>query len=750
LNRNKPRFLIFGSIFSTWILLSILFPFSCPAQTGYLFSTVAGGGVPDMVPSALNASLNLPARQVMAIDASGNLYFASSNAIFKKSVNSGVITRIAGATSALGFSGNGGPALLAVFNQPGALAVDLSGNVYVADQNNNQVRMIGVDGNITNVAGIGVPGFFGDGGLATNAALYGPTGLAIAPDGSLIISDTVNYRIRRVAPTGIITTIAGSGFGGFSGDGGLATAAGLYFPSGIAADGAGNIYVADSDNQRVRKIAPNGIITTVAGTGVAGFSGDGGPAVNAQLNGPLAVAVSPAGDIYISDDNSRIRQVDSGGTISTFAGDGIDGFSGDGGLALGAQVSLPSAMAFDSSGSLYFVDAFNSRVRVISPNGIINTIIGNGTVGYSGDGGSALAAQIVQPASVALGPDGSLYIPSPSNQAVRKVSTSGFVSTLAGTGISGFSGDSGPAALAALNQPNSVAVDSHGNAFISDSQNFRIRRVDAVSGVISTIAGNGSFIESGDGLAAVSAGLSPPRAIALDTAGNLYISGDSGRVRKVGTNGIITTVAGNGILGYSGDGGLATSAEINAVAGVVADFANGFYIFDSINYRVRHSTPPTMRAGPTPTAAGCSRAAPERPLPKDSQLAARNPSAPPMPTHPTTSRPRPDSPACFAIATPSPAPRPPSALRSRQLTTFPVQGAGSTPRARHRADADRAAMGWLVGHGWSPRRQDSLGLGFGMLRMSLPLVLSVDRVCGRTSREVDRAILVRNHTGVMT
>src|SRR5277367_618979 len=160
-----------------------------------------------------------------------------------------------------------------------------------------------------------------------------------------------------------------------------------------------------------------------------------------------------------------------------------------------------------------------------------------------------------------------------------------------------------------------------------------------------------------------------------------------------------------------------------------------------------HSTRPTVRAGPTPTVAGCSRAAPERPLPKGSHLAARNPSAPPMPPHPNTLRSRPDSPACFAIATPSPAPRPPSALRSRQLTTFQVQGAGSTPRAPHRADADQAAMGWLVGHRWALHRQDSLGLEFGMLRTSLPLVLSVDCVCGRTSRGVDRGILVRNHTG---
>jgi hypothetical protein len=170
----------------------------------------------------------------------------------------------------------------------------------------------------------------------------------------------------------------------------------------------------------------------------------------------------------------------------------------------------------------------------------------------------------------------------------------------------------------------------------------------------------------------------------------------------------------------------------------------------SAQLRGPHSTPPIVRAGPTPTAAGCSHAALERPLPKGSHLAARSPSAPPRPPHPTTLRPRPDSPACFAIATPSPAPRPPSALRSRQLTTFQVQGAGSTPRARHRADADRAATGWLVGHRWAPHRQDSLGFEFGMLRTSLPLVLSVDCVCGGASRGVDRAILVRNHTGVMT
>ncbi len=586
---KKTDCLIYRWISLPWILFLLFESIGC-AQTGYLFSTVAGGGLPNLVPSSLNASLNLDYRQILTVDASGNLYFASSNGVFKRSASSGVVTRIAGATSSVGFSGDGGPALLAVFNHPSALAVDSAGNIYVADQFNNRVRKIDLEGTISTVAGTGFQFPLGDGGLAVNATLYGPTGLAIAPDGSLIISDTINYRIRKVAPNGIITTIAGNGFGGYSGDGGPATATGLYFPAGIAADTAGNVFIADLGNQRIRKVAANGTISTVAGTGNPGSSGDGGPAVNAELNSPAAVAVSSTGDVYVSDDSSRIRRVDSTGTISTFAGTGVDGFSGDGGLAVNAELELATAMVFDSTGTFYFADSFNGRIRTVAPNGIINTIVGNGIIAYSGDGGPALGAQLGQPFGVALGPDGSIYVASTYNHTVRKVSTSGIISTFAGSGYSGFSGDSGPAAAATLNQPNSIAIDGSGNIFISDSQNFRVRRVDAITGVITTVAGNGSFIESGDGLQARFAGLSPPRAIAFDTGGNLLIGGDSGRVRKIGVNGIITTVAGNGNIGDSGDGGPATGAQIHYASGLASDGAGGFYIFEGFSFRVRHVT----------------------------------------------------------------------------------------------------------------------------------------------------------------
>ncbi|SEL79515.1 S-layer homology domain-containing protein [Paenibacillus sp. OK003] len=322
----------------------------------------------------------------------------------------------------------------------------------------------------------------------------------------------------------IISTVAGTGVGGYSGDGGPATSAQLYFPRGVAVDSSGNLYIADVLNHRIRKVDTSGNISTVAGTGVGGYSGDGESALVAQLNSPNGVAVDSMGDLYIGDSgNHRIRKVDKSGNISTVAGTGVSGYSGDGGSATSAKMSSPNGVAIDNSGNLYIGDSGNNRVRKVDTFGNISTVAGTGEGGYAGDGGLATLAKLNNPAGIAVDSDGNLYISDLSNQRVRKVDTSDNISTVAGTGVGGFSGDGGPAILAKLNYANGVRVDSNGNLYIGDSGNNRIRKVDK-SGNISTIAGTGVSGYSGDGGSATSAQLKSPNGVAVDSSGNLYIA----------------------------------------------------------------------------------------------------------------------------------------------------------------------------------------------------------------------------------
>jgi uncharacterized protein (TIGR03437 family) len=332
-----------------------------------------------------------------------------------------------------------------------------------------------------------------------------------------------------VCGQGIITTVAGSGTAGGSGDGGPATSASLG-PWGVAVDAAGNLYIADYSNSRIRKVSPSGIISTAAGNGTRGFSGDGGPATGASLNQPSGVAVDAAGNLYIADYyNYRVRKVSSSGIISTVAGNGIKGFSGDGGTATSATLREPEALAVDAAGNLYIADSTNQRIRKVSPSGIISTVAGTGTWAFSADGGPATSASLSFVEGVAVDAAGNLYIDDSDNGRIRKVSPSGIISTVAGTGTWGFSGDGGPATSASLNDPWGVAVDAAGNLYIADARNGRIRKVSP-SGIIGTVAGGGSAL--GDGGAATSASLKHPIAVAVDAAGNVYIADDN-RIRKV-------------------------------------------------------------------------------------------------------------------------------------------------------------------------------------------------------------------------
>jgi hypothetical protein len=320
-------------------------------------------------------------------------------------------------------------------------------------------------GTISTVAGDGKDGYNGDDIKATGAEID-PFGVAVDSSGNLYIADAGNQRIRMVNSAGVISTIAGNGTAGFSGDGGPATSAMLDDAFGVAVDGSGNLYIADYNNNRVRKVTPNGVISTVAGIGTAGYSGDGGPATNAELFAPFNVAVDSSGSLYIADSaNSRVRKVTPAGVISTVAGNGSPGYSGDGGAATSAQLWNPLGVAVDSSGNLYIADNYNNCIRKVTPAGVISTI-SQSSVGLNNPEGVAVDN---------LG--GLLYVADTNNSRVLVMTPNGQFSTSAGNGNGGFAGDGGDSLSAQLAYPSAVAVDSVGNLYIADTLNYRIRKV---------------------------------------------------------------------------------------------------------------------------------------------------------------------------------------------------------------------------------------------------------------------------------
>jgi len=518
-----------------------------------------------------------------------------------------------------GFSGDGAQATAASLNFPRGPAFDSAGNLYISDYDNNRVRKIAPDGIITTIAGNGTRGSTGDGGPATSAELSSPSGIAVDQAGNVYVAEYTGQRIREInLATGNISTIAGTGVGGYSGDGGAATAAGLNSPQNPTFDSAGNLYFADHANNRVRKITmTTGVITTVAGTGAATTTGNGGPATNATLHGPVGVVFDTTGNLYISErDGYVLRKVAvATGIISTFAGTGVAGFSGDGGPATSAEFNLPYGIAFDAAGNVFISDVNNERVRMVNiTTGIITSIAGNGKTGFSGDGGQATSAEFDQPIELVTDKAGHLYVADAVNNRIREFALSNlnFPNTNVGsssatrviqlettatetiTSITVPQSQGGKqeysigtitgCTIGASNPVDTVCsipitftpaypgqrwiplqvVTSTGNI------NFGLTGIGIgplaalTPGIISTVAGNGTAGYSGDGGAATSAELNSPFDTAIDYAGNLYIA-DYGNhvVRKVAAGtGAITTVVGNGTNAYSGDGGSATSAAM--------------------------------------------------------------------------------------------------------------------------------------------------------------------------------------------
>lgn len=328
---------------------------------------------------------------------------------------------------------------------------------------------------INTFAGNGTVGYSGDGGPATSAQFYDAVGIATDMLGNVYIADFNCARIRKINTSGIITTIAGNGTFAYSGDGGPALNAEILHPTDIAVDVSGNVYF--TDNDRIRKINTSGIISTVAGNGTYGYSGDGGPATSAQLSAPQSLTIDNVGNLYIADTyNHRIRKVDLSGIISTVAGNGTPGYGGDGGLATFAKIS-PVSVAVDALGNIYASDYWNARIRKIDASGIITTFAGTGIGGYSGDGGQATSAQINTPVGIDLDISGNLYISEELSNVVRLVNSSGIITTIAGTSYGGFYGDGGLATLAKLYRPKHIAIGSNGDVFICDHWNERIRYI---------------------------------------------------------------------------------------------------------------------------------------------------------------------------------------------------------------------------------------------------------------------------------
>lgn len=613
--------------------VALLLAFAGLPMSAQKVVTVVGGYVPDGV-SATSSSLSDP--QYAAFDGQGNLYITDGgNSRIRKVDAAGNISTVAG-NGICGFTGDGGLASEAEICEPTGLAIDEDGAILFAD---GEVRVRKIDpttGNISTVAGNGTGTFCGDGGLAVNACIVPEGGIAVVgttTTGLLYIADTFNSRIRRVEfKTGIISTIAGDGVRGFGGDGGPAKKAELNSPLGVVAYPKSHaLWIADQGNNVIREVnTDSGIITTFFGSGACGD-------VLQSLCNPTGVAVDKRGNLYIADaGNSRVLQVANGNNAVTLEAGAGSGFNGDGIPANTAFLSNPNSITFDGSGNLLIVDSTNDRIRKGGGSQNISTVAG----GYIGDGGAATEAHLDTSLSIGgggIGFDmaGDLYVGESFGNRVRKVTAGGKISTFAGTGITGYSGDGGPAtsaevvpygvaasgrsvfvSTAGIQKVSAagtitnfsgggfivgIAADALGNVYAADLILCVVWKVDA-SGNAIVIAGiNDQCGFNGDGIAATQAELSLPMDVAVDSAGNVYIADYfNNRIRMVNTSGIISTVAGNGYCAFGGDGGPATAAMLCEPFGVAVDAHQNFYIADTGNFRVRKVT----AAGTITTIAG--------------------------------------------------------------------------------------------------------------------------------------------------
>ena len=544
-------------------------------EPGYI-ATFMGGYIGDGN-TAIQASLNSP--QDVFVDTVGNIYIADAefNRI-RKIDTAGNITTVAGgsATSTQPY-GDDGPATNAYLREPSGVFVDNTGNIYIADQGLSRIRKVDTSGIITTVAGGGT---VVDTTIATATRLSGPTDVIVDGDGNIYIADRGNHRVRKVDAAGTITTIAGTGDRGFDGDGGPATQAQLSNPSGIHLDSAGNLYIADEQNRRVRKVDTSGIISTVAGNGSFSSSNEGNPATETGIS-VKSVYVDNTGLIYISDGFARVRKVDANGNIATFVGGGSLSPT-EATLATEAELKSPVGLSGDANGNLYIAERDASLIRKVDANNAITTIAG----GYLGDGQFRTQTTLVKPKGLALDTQGNLLVADYDHHRIRKVNTSsGLVETIAGSGIAGTHTDGGQATASTVSLPVGIGIDHMGNLYVAGQTWSTIQKIDS-AGIITTIAGSGN--ETTDNISATQARLSSPSDMAFDASGNMYIANTNNHtIRKIDTTGNITTIAGNGQFGATGDGGPATDAQLNRPSGLTLDSAGNLYIADTGNKRIR-------------------------------------------------------------------------------------------------------------------------------------------------------------------
>ncbi len=593
------------------------------------------GGAPTL------ASLNRP--HGVAFDSAGNLYIADSgnNRIRKVDLQNNVITTFAGDGQAR-FGGDSGDPLRASLNNPISVAVDSAGNVFINDAGNYRIRKIAPNGNINTIAGTNVSADSPDGPNAAGSAINSVEGIATDAFGNLYIAEAGGNKIREVTSDGRLITIAGNGKHGYAGDGGPAARASLGAPSGVAVDGDNTVYIADTDNDAIRVVA-QGSIATIAGNGSYGFQGDGSSASQAILWSPFGLAVSVSKELYIADrDNSRLRKIDTQGNIATVAGDGLLLSSGNGSPRLQVPLFDPFGVSLDPTGNLIITDTDNNVVRLSGADGSLKIIAGNGADQFDKDHAPALDSGLNSP--FATTPDGDGFIIADTGNAlVRRFTLGGQMDIIAGNG-SFDPGSQGANPLEAGLEPVQTVVDGKGNIYVADFANSRIRKFTR-NGTISTVefgaglngvagialddqgnlyatgyhsgrvlkyspdlvnatllAGNGQLSgAAANGKPATSVKLLGPAGIVVDAAQNVYFSdAPSNLVYQVTPDGIIHTVAGNGIGGYSGDGGLATSGSLNFPWGLAFDRKSAtLYIADVLNNRIRTASPISATFAPS-------------------------------------------------------------------------------------------------------------------------------------------------------
>jgi uncharacterized protein (TIGR03437 family) len=571
---------------------------ACPQMRGapgprtFRIETVAGSSANGDRGPATAAQIS--SIQGLAMDRFGNLYLSDTdNHRVRRISATGIITTVAG-TGIAGFNGDGGPATSAQLNLPYGLAVDYDGNLYIADLGNQRVRRVSPDGTITTIAGDGRKLASLDGGAASQASLLSPRNLAVDDAGTLYISEFEGHRVRKITTDGKISSVAGTGQAGYRGDGLAATGALLSYPAGLALDRSGSLYIADSGNGRIRKIYSSGLIGTVLGG-----------STSTPLVGPIAVTVDSLGTIYTADSSFVVRAFTIGGKWIDFAGIGAPAYAGDGAAAAKASLTaVHELLASRYSTSVYIADGV--RVRSVDMAGVIRTYAGDGFMHSVGDGLAPTQAILNQPSAVALDSKGSLFIADTGTQRVRQIWQNGSIATAAGTGTAALGADGPAATNSPLNFPMGVAVDAAGNLLIADTYNHRVRQV-AWDGRVRTIVGTGSSGMGVDGAMPATVALRAPRGICTDRTGTLYVVDSSNhRVLRIPAGGVAQTVAGNGSPGDGGDGGQSNMAQLNQPAACHVDSYGSLYIADTLNHRIRKVSASGIISTVAGTAAGFS------------------------------------------------------------------------------------------------------------------------------------------------